>query len=96
MATFQYRCEQDGDFELVFAVGKADAAAPCPTCRYPARRRFSPPMLSLAPVGLVSAIERTESTGDSPAVVSAPPRQTGGGRTVPASRIAALRGLPRP
>ncbi len=96
MATFQYRCEQDGDFELVCAVGKADAAAPCPTCCHPARRRFSPPMLSLVPVGLVSAIEGTESTGDSPAVVSALPRPAHGGRTVPVSRIAALRGLPRP
>lgn len=96
MATFQYRCGQDGVFDLVFPVGQAEAAAPCPACHHPAGRLFSAPMLSLASRGLVAAIDRTESTREKPAVVTALPRPVHGGRAVPASRRAALRGLPRP
>lgn len=96
MVTFQYRCPQDGDFEVSRPIGMAAPRVSCAACGADAVRIFTAPMLSLAPRAIVAAIDRSERTSEEPAVVSALP--PGRGRRLPATARAkpALRRLPKP
>jgi hypothetical protein len=96
VATFQYRCPQDGDFEVIRPVGTATAQVACARCGRDAVRVFTAPLLSLAPRSLMAAIDSTEKTRDEPDVVSALPPRAVGTRTPMASRSPALQRLPRP
>jgi putative FmdB family regulatory protein len=44
MAAYDYRCEQDGVFELSFPMGSAPSTAPCPECGAESPRSFSAPL----------------------------------------------------
>jgi putative FmdB family regulatory protein len=44
MATYDYRCERDGVFELTLPIGTAPTDAPCPECGEEAPRIFSAPL----------------------------------------------------
>ena len=44
MARYDYRCEQDGVFELSMPLGTQPASAPCPECGADAPRIFSAPL----------------------------------------------------
>ncbi len=97
MATFEYRCDRDGVFEVAGPVGAPPAAATCPACGREARRAFSAPMLgSFAPRGLVAAIEGAEKSRDEPEVVTSLPRAGARRRTPVAPLTPTLRRLPRP
>jgi putative FmdB family regulatory protein len=96
MATYQYRCEQDGLVDTTHRIGTAPQSTSCPACGRAARRLFTPPLLALADRRAVALIDRTERTREAPEVVTAlPPRQrprsASPGRPSPAQ----LR-LPRP
>jgi putative FmdB family regulatory protein len=96
MATYQYRCSQDGDFDVRRPIGTATPKTQCPICRRDAARVFRAPMLSLAPRALVSAIDRTEKTRDEPDVVTAIPTRATRPRTPAATQNPAWRRLPKP
>lgn len=96
MATFQYSCPQDGDFEVSRPIGMAAPPVRCAACGADAVRVFTAPMLSLAPRAFVAAIDRSEKTRDEPAVVSAPPPDRGRRQPATARANPALRRLPKP
>ena len=96
MATYRYRCVQDGDFDVTRPIGTAAPKSQCPVCNNGAVRVFRAPMLSLGPRALVAAIDRTEKTSDEPEVVSAlPPRAARMGKPI-ATQNPAWQRLPRP
>jgi putative FmdB family regulatory protein len=94
MATYEYRCAEDGVFEVVAPMGGAGRHVRCPSCDGDGRRVFSAPMLALADRRLVAAIDRTERSGDRPDVVTQLPPSTRRPRVAPSNP--ALRRLPRP
>jgi hypothetical protein len=94
MATFSYRCAQDGLIDVVRPVGTALPRTACPTCGNDAVRVFTAPMLSLASPALVAAIDRSERTREQPDVVAGPPSMRAPQVRTP--RNPALARLPRP
>ncbi len=96
MATYQYRCVQDGDFDVSWPMGTAAPKSQCPVCNNEAARVFHAPMLSFASRALVAAIDRTEKTSDEPEVVSALPPRGVRTRSPMATQNPALQRLPRP
>lgn len=46
MARYDYRCAQDGVFELTLPLGTAPQSAPCPECGGDAVRIFAAPLTS--------------------------------------------------
>jgi putative FmdB family regulatory protein len=73
MATYTYRCPEDGPVDVRLPMGTAPAAVECPACGAPAARRFAAPMLGLAHRGALATLDRAEASRSEPAVVSAPP-----------------------
>ncbi|MEU8071506.1 MULTISPECIES: FmdB family zinc ribbon protein [unclassified Micromonospora] len=73
MATFEYRCPQDGSFDVVTPVGTADPSTGCPRCGLPAARVFSAPRLARMPAALRDAMDRTERSAEQPEVVGRVP-----------------------
>jgi putative FmdB family regulatory protein len=96
MATYQYRCVQDGVFDVSRPMGTAAPQSQCPVCNNQSARVFRAPMLSLAPRALVAAIDRTEKTSDEPEVVASLPPRHGRTRKPTATQNPALQRLPRP
>ena len=96
MTTYEFRCRDDGLFDVEAPMGSAGSVASCPACGGDGARVFSAPMLALADRRLVAAIDRADKSRDEPEVVtSLPPsgrRRTQ--RTV--SPEPALKRLPRP
>jgi putative FmdB family regulatory protein len=93
VATYEYRCPRDGDFEARFPLGEAAATVRCATCRGAAGRVFSAPLLARTPRPLTTAIDRGERSADTPDVVSRiPPRR----RATPRPANPAHARLPRP
>jgi len=70
MATYQYRCAQDGDFEVSRPIGMAATQVRCVALGADAVWVFTSPMPSLASRGIVAGIDRSERTRDQPALVS--------------------------
>ncbi|MEO8688297.1 MAG: FmdB family zinc ribbon protein [Solirubrobacteraceae bacterium] len=94
MATYEYRCEEDGAFEVTRALGTAPESVSCPACGSEGRRVFSPPMLTSTPRALVAAIDHAEKSRHEPDVVtSLPPARR---RTPVLPLTPTLRRLPRP
>jgi putative FmdB family regulatory protein len=94
MATYEYRCEQDGVFEVTRGIGTAPESVLCPACSGEARRVFSPPMLLSVPRAVVAALDHEEKTRHEPDVVtSLPPSPK---RTPVLPLTPTLRRLPRP
>jgi hypothetical protein len=58
MATYQYRCAQDGGFEVSRPIGMAALQDRCAACGVDAVRVFTSPMLSLTRRAIVAAIDR--------------------------------------
>ncbi len=96
MAIYEYRCEADGAFDVTRPLGTQPTSLPCPVCESEARRIFSTPMLSLAPRGLVAAIDRAEKTRDEPEIVTSLPPMAAHKRTPVLPLTPTLRRLPRP
>jgi putative FmdB family regulatory protein len=96
MAIYEYRCDDDGTFEVVRPLGTAPESITCAVCGSEARRVFSKPMLWFTPPALVAAIDHAEKTRDEPDVVTSLPR-TGARRRTPVLPLTpTLRRLPRP
>jgi putative FmdB family regulatory protein len=96
VAIYEYRCDDDGAFDLFRALGTAPDSVVCPVCGDDARRVFSKPMLSLSPPDLVAAIDHTEKSRDEPEVVTSLPRKGARKRTPVLPLTPTLRRLPRP
>ncbi|MCX4472570.1 Zinc ribbon domain protein [Micromonospora sp. MW-13] len=73
MATYEYRCQQDGSFDTTLPIGAAGPAARCPRCGGRAARVFSAPRLSRTPAPLRQAIDRAERSAEAPDVVTRVP-----------------------
>jgi putative FmdB family regulatory protein len=96
VAIYEYRCQNDGVFELMRPIGAQPQSSPCPVCRGEARRVFSKPMLSLAPRHLVAAIDHAEKSRTDPEVVTSLPPNGARRRTPVLPLTPTLRRLPRP
>ena len=96
MATYEYRCDQDGVVEVARPLGTAPESIACPLCTSEARRVFSKPMLSFAPRALVAAIDQAEKTRDEPDLVTSLPPTDARRRTPVLPLTPTLRRLPRP
>ena len=97
MAFYDYRCEDDGVFEVARPLGTAPESIACPGCGGEARRVFSMPMLgTTAPKELVAAIEHAEKTRDAPDIVTSLPPRPAHQRTPVLPLTPTLRRLPRP
>ncbi|MET7751703.1 FmdB family zinc ribbon protein [Micromonospora sp. NPDC005367] len=92
MATYEYRCPRDGDFEVRLPLGQAGASVNCPECRQQAARVWSAPPLARTPRALSAALDRAARSAETPEVVSGVP----GRRAVPAPPVHPARArLPR-
>src|SRR3954447_12779203 len=96
VATYRYRCDVHGPFDVSRPIGTAPGAAACPRGDGASPRVFTAPMLGLAPRAAVALIDRTAATADPPRVVSSPPRRPAHRATPLAPPDPALRRLPRP
>jgi putative FmdB family regulatory protein len=96
VAIYEYRCEVDGQFEVMRPIGTAPASIACPVCAGEAGRVFSSPMISLAPRALVAALDHEEKTRYEPDVVTSLPPAPAHQRTPVLPLTPTLRKLPRP
>ena len=96
MALYEYRCGQDGGFDITRPLGTAPATVACPVCGNEARRVFTKPMLSSTPRALVAAIDHAEKSRDEPEVVTSLPPKGARKRTPVLPLTPTLRRLPRP
>lgn len=91
MASYDYRCERDGVFELTMPMGTAPSNAPCPECGEDAPRSFT------APLTAIPSLDRSGPGGMTP--IPAPPGARPPGARPPVSQLpmtAPMRGMPRP
>jgi len=96
MATYEYRCEDDGLFDVGRPLGTAPESIACPVCGKAARRVFSKPvLLSLSPA-VVAAVDHADKTRDEPDVVTSLPPAGSRTRTPVLPLTPTLRRLPRP
>ncbi|WP_347353939.1 zinc ribbon domain-containing protein [Intrasporangium sp.] len=72
MATYEFRCEQDGVVTLTVPMGEVGPTAPCPACGRAARRVYSAPQLRLGDGRARAMLDATTATADRPAVVGHP------------------------
>ncbi len=96
MATYEYRCDQDGVFEVTRPFGTAPETISCAVCGSEARRVFSVPVLFRGSRAVVAAMDRAEKSRDEPEVVTSVPSAGARRRTRMAPMTPALQRLPRP
>lgn len=96
MATYEYRCDKDGAFEVSRPVGMAPESMTCPMCNKEARRVFSTPMLLSLPRGVVAAVDHAEKSRTEPEVVTSLPPAGARRRTPVLPLTPTLQRLPRP
>ena len=96
MTIYEYRCDQDGVFEITRPLGAAPKSSRCAVCGSDARRVFSKPMLSSTPRALAAAIDHAEKTRDEPDLVTSLPPTGARKRTPVLPLTPTLRRLPRP
>jgi putative FmdB family regulatory protein len=97
VARYDYRCDEDGVFEITRALGTAPESLACPVCSKTARRVFSSPMLtSTAPPELYAAIDHAEKSRHEPDIVTSLPPAPTHTRTPVLPLTPTLRRLPRP
>ncbi|TDC34372.1 zinc ribbon domain-containing protein [Micromonospora sp. 15K316] len=92
MATYEYRCPRDGDFEVRLPLGEAGATLSCPACQGRAARVWSAPGLARTPRALGAALDGAARSAETPEVVS---RIPGGRPAVAAPAHPARARLPR-
>jgi putative FmdB family regulatory protein len=95
---YEYRCEIDGVFEVMRALGTAPDCVACPTCGSEATRGvFSAPSLrNVSRIGLYAAIDHAEKSRYEPEVVTSVPSAGARRRTPVLPLTPKLRRLPRP
>lgn len=70
MATYAYRCQECGPFEVRLPMGTAGEVSGCPACGSPARRVFTAPGLGRSSPALSAARAREERSQEAPEVVT--------------------------
>ena len=70
MPLYEFRCHDGTVFEATFTMAEVPDQQACPGCGQPARRRISPPRLSIAGTAAYSLIDATKSSAHAPPVVS--------------------------
>ena len=96
MTLYEYRCEQDGVFDVMHPMGTAPPSVACPACHAESARVFSKPMQFTAPRALVAAIDHAEKGRHEPEVVRSPPPRPAHKRTPMAPLTPKTSKLPRP
>jgi putative FmdB family regulatory protein len=97
VAIYEYRCELDGLFEVIRAMGTAPESVTCAVCGREAKRVVSMPMIASGTRSAwFTAIERAEKSRHEPDVVTSLPASGARRRTRMAPLTPALRRLPRP
>ena len=96
MTLYEYRCEQDGVFDVMRPMGAAPASVVCPDCHGESARVFSKPLLHTVPRALAGAMDRAERSRHEPEVVTSPPRRPMHRRTPMAPLTPKTSRLPRP
>jgi putative FmdB family regulatory protein len=96
MTLYEYRCEEDGDFDVMRPMGTAPESLPCPVCDGASRRVFSRPSQFTTPRALVAAVDHAEKSRHEPDVVTSLPRRPVHRRTPVAPLTPKLARLPRP
>ena len=72
MPTYEYRCPDCADFDLVFEMRSVPDSVSCPTCACTARRRMSAPGISTASSAAFRLIDDTKRSAHEPVVVNSP------------------------
>ncbi|WP_088281916.1 FmdB family zinc ribbon protein [Ideonella sp. A 288] len=94
MATYEYRCEQHGLFDVLRPLGTAPASVDCPQCGSASPRAMSAPMFkSSRHQAVMAAMDRAQKSRHEPEVVTSLPPVGGPRRTV--TLTPELRRLPR-
>lgn len=97
MAIYEYRCDQDGVFDITRPLGTAPASAECPVCGSAASRVFSTAVFrSRSRSAWSAAIDHAEKSRYEPEVVSTLPSTGARKRARVLPLTPTLRGLPRP
>jgi putative FmdB family regulatory protein len=97
MATYEYRCDRDGMFDVTRPLGTAPTTVACPACGSEAQRVISLPTIRCGTrTAFTAAIEHAEKSGYEPEVVTSVP-SAGAMRPVRTAQMTpALARLPRP
>jgi putative FmdB family regulatory protein len=96
MATYEYRCQQDGVFELIRPLGTAPESVSCTVCSGEARRVFSVPVLFRGSRAVMAAMDHAEKSRDEPEVVTRVPSAGARRPGRMAKMTPKLQRLPRP
>ena len=95
MAIYEYRCEQDGLFEVIRPLGTALEFVACSTCGKESRRVISLPTVRTGTRSAwTAAMDHAEKSRHEPEVVRSLPSTGARSRTL--ALTPKLRGLPRP
>jgi putative FmdB family regulatory protein len=97
MATYEYRCEHDGLFDVILPLGTAPESTQCPACGIEAKRAISAPMVRRGSQSAwFAAMDHAEKSRHEPDVVTSLPA-TGALRPSQELKMTpALWNLPRP
>ncbi len=96
MPLYEFRCHDGTVFEAAFTMAEVPDRLSCPGCGEPARRRISPPRLSIAGTAAYSLIDATKRSAHSPPVVSSPGPPPPGVRSPAYTHNPLHQRLPRP
>ncbi len=97
MALYEYRCEQDGVFEIMRPLGTAPPSALCAVCGSQAARVISVPrILTGRRAAWMAAMDHSHKSRYEPEVVGALPSAGAPSRSRTLQMTPALQRLPRP
>ena len=97
MATYEYRCDQDGVFDVIRPLGTAPESVACSVCGGEARRVISMPMIRCGSRNAwTAAIDHAEKSRHEPDVVTSLPSTGARKRTRVLPLTPTLARLPRP
>ena len=96
MALYEYRCDQDGAFDVTLPLGTAPQTHACPECAGDARRVFTSPATKTMNRDLFRALEHEDKSRTNPEVVTSLPPQPKHQRTPVLPLTPTLAKLPRP
>jgi putative FmdB family regulatory protein len=97
MALYEYRCEQDGVFEIMRPLGTAPPSVPCGVCGSQALRVISVPrILTGTRTAWMAAMDHSQKSRYEPEVVSTLPSAGAPRRSRTLQMTPALQRLPRP
>jgi putative FmdB family regulatory protein len=96
MTLYEYRCDQDGSFDVTLPLGTAPASLACPVCADDSRRVFTSPATKTMNRGLYRALDHEEKTRTDPDVVTSLPGRPKHRPTPVLPLTPTLAKLPRP